>query len=320
VPTSYRLEALLFKIETTYNTDPVPAAATDAVRLSDHLWNTLTPGYTWLNQRDGAMNNSLVPPPPALPRGRKVSFDFGVEINGSRSGGAYAAGNKSHLSPLLASSSMAEALDTTGGTENLQYTHADTAHSSGTAYAYAGGYVFKVTGCRFVWSWPIGVGVLGTLRFRGSGIMATAPAAAAVPAPTWPVPAPVAGVNLAFTVGAWTPDGVLTAEIDQAARLEELDSGNAPDGIQMFDVGDTVQPILRLSSKVVAQATYDPYADLNARTVRAISLYYNSGVQYDRMKFTANAYVNDHKHITQGGWTAHQLELLLDSTYKIRFD
>src|SRR5207247_8756266 len=101
--------------------------------------------------------------------------------------------------PLIRACSMAEALDTTGGSEKLTYTHADTAHDSCTIYAYSGGYVFKVVGCRGVWSWPINVGVLTTLRFRMQGMLTTAPTAAAIPTATYSTPSPLAAVALALT-------------------------------------------------------------------------------------------------------------------------
>lgn len=320
MPVARRIEALLAKVESVYGTDAAPSNTLDAVRLADHVWSTLTPDYAWLNTRENVMNGSLVPPPPAVPRGRIVSFDFTWEIKGSRSGGAYAAGNKSDGSALLRMSSMAEATNFGGGVEALTYTHADSAHDSCTLWIYSGGYLFKLVGCRAVWSWPIGVGVLGSIRFRGQGLLTTAPAAASIPVATYPVPQPLAGVGLACTIGGWTPDGLLTAEIDQAARLDRLDSANASDGIQSFDVGDTVQPVLRLSTKVVAQGTEDPYAILLARTIQAIAITYNTAVQYDRLKFTANGYLNSARHIDQGAWTAYTLEYLLDSTYQIKLD
>jgi len=249
-----------------------------------------------------------------------VSLDFGWELKGSRSGGAYSAGNKIEAAPLMRSCSMSETLVTTGGSESLTYAHADTNHDSCTIYAYAANELYKVVGCRGVWSWPINVGVLTTLRFRMSGLLLADATTTAYPGGfTYATPAPLAGVNLALTVGSWTPD-IVTANFDQAAILARLESGNATDGIQSFDVGDTVQPMFRLSAKQVPDATYNPDADMKARTVRALSLVYNTAVQYNRAKLTTNLYVDQFRHVDQNGFAGWDLDYLSDVSYAAKFD
>src|SRR5260221_8264683 len=173
MPQPIRLDGLLAKIEGPYGTASVPVVGTDAVRVTDRLWPQLQETYAWRNRRDGVASSSLIPPPPGVPRGRVIALDFGWELKGSRSGGAYSAGNKIEASPILQACECSEALVTTGGSESLTYAHADTAHSSCTIYAYAGGYLYKIVGCRGVWSWPITVGVLTSLRFQMQGILAS---------------------------------------------------------------------------------------------------------------------------------------------------
>jgi len=288
MPLPIRLDGLLAKIESTYAVDSVPVVGTDAVRVNERLWPKLQETYAWRNRRDEAASSSLVPPPPALPRGRIISLDFMWELKGSRTGGAYSAGNKIEASPLLQSCMAAEALDTTGGAEKLTYTHADSSHSSCSIYAYASGYLYKILGCRGVWSWPISVGILTNLRFQMQGLLNSKTVAALPGGFTYATPNPLAGVNLALSIGGvWSPD-VLTAEFQPqgTTALERLDSGNATDGVQSFDIGATMQPTFKLSAKAVNSA-YDPSVDLAANTIRTLSLQYGT-VQYNKAKLTSN--------------------------------
>jgi len=321
MPTPIRpLDGLLAKIEGTYAVDAVPVVGTDAVKLSERLWNLISIDYAWKNRRDGVHNGSLVPPPPAVPRGRIVTLDFGWELKGSRSGGAYAAGNKIEAAPLIRSCCTSETLVTTGGSESLTYAHADTSHDSCTIYAYAANELYKIVGCRGVLSWPINVGVLTTLRFRMQGLLLADPATLTYPGGfTYATPSPLAGVALAMTVGAWTPD-VVTASFDQAATLARLDSANATDGVQSFDNGETTQPMFHLSAKMVPNATYDPDADYKARTPRALSLVYNTGVQYNRAKLTTNLYVDNVRHADQNGFAGWDIDYLSDASWALLFN
>lgn len=319
MPQPIRLDGLLAKIEGTYGTDSVPVVGTDAVRVTDRLWPQLQESYVWRNRRDGVASSSLIPPPPGVARGRVISLDFGWELKGSRSGGAYSAGNKIEASPLLQACAASETLVTTGGSESLTYAHADTAHSSCTIYAYAGGYLYKIVGCRGVWSWPINVGVLTALRFQMQGILASKTVAALPGGFTYAVPAPLAGVGLALSVGGvWSPD-ILTAEFQAqgTTNLQRLESANATDGVQSFDIGDTVQPIFKLSAKAVI-AAYDPSVDLAANTARSLTLQYGS-VQYDKAKLTVtNMYLNDPiRNTVQNGFAGWDLEYLCDSSWNL---
>lgn len=318
MPNPVRIEGMLAKIESNYGIDPTPTGS-DAVRVSDRLWNVITPDYAWANERDEMVSGTLVPPPPAVPRGRFVSYDFGWEIKGSLSGGAYAGGNKIEASPLLRSHGWAEAVDTTGGAEKLTYTRLDAAHESCTIYFYTSGWLWKVVGCRGLVSWPINVGVLATLRFRGSGLLVADGAAAGLPGGiTYATPQPLAGVNLALSVGGvWTPD-VVSATWDQGGTLARLESANATDGIQSFDVGDIVKPTFTISAKAVTSG-YDPAADLKARTVRTLSLQYGT-VQYDKAKLTSNLYVRRVRNTEQGGFAGWDVEYLTDGSDTLLFN
>ena len=323
MPLPIRLDGLLAKIEGTYGTDSVPVVGTDAVRVNERLWPKLQEGYAWRNRRDEAANGSLVPPPPAAARGRIISLDFLWELKGSRTGAAYAAGNKIEASPLLQSCMASETLVTTGGSESLAYAHADSSHSSCSIYAYASGYLYKIVGCRGVWSWPISVGVLTNLRFQMQGLLASKTVAALPGGFTYATPSPLAGVNLAMSIGGvWSPD-VLTASFEPqgTTALQRLDSGNAVDGVQSFDIGATMQPLFKISAKAVNSA-YDPSVDLaaNPTTVRTLTMQYGT-VQYNKARLTSNLYITDPiRNSDQNGFAGWDLEYLSDVSWALLFN
>lgn len=318
MPNPIRIEGLLAKIESSYGVDPTPVVGSDAVRVSDRLWSSITPGYAWENTRDEMVSGSNVPPPPAVPRGRNVSLDIGWELKGSRSGGAYSAGNKIEASPLLRACCLAEAVDTTGGAEKLTYTRDDDTHESCTLWVYAAGWLYKVVGCRGVVSWPITAGILTTLRFRMQGLLTTAPTVAALPAGfVYATPGPLAGVNLAMTVGAWTPD-VLSAEWSLGNTISRLDSANATDGIHSFDSGGVFRPTFRLTAKAMT-SVIDPEADKLARTTRALSLQYGT-VQYNKAKLTTNLYTTGIRNTDQDGFAGWELDYFTDGTDALLFN
>src|SRR5258708_27406677 len=138
MPSPDRIDGLLAKIEGTYNTDPVPVVGTDTVRVDARLWPAIGEDLVWPNERRDVATGSLVPPPPGVAHGRMVGMDFGWELKGSRTGGAYAAGNKIEASPVLQACLASEGLVTTGRPEGLTYQPADTNTSSRTVHAYAG--------------------------------------------------------------------------------------------------------------------------------------------------------------------------------------
>lgn len=322
MPTPIRLDGLMAKVEGTYGTDSVPVVGTDTVRIVDRLWPQLQERFAWPNERTAVASGSLIPPIPGVARGRICTVDFGWEIKGSRSGGAYSAGNKIEASPVLQACMASETLVTTGGSESLTYAHADTNHSSCTIYAHAGGYLYKIVGCRGTWHWPIAVGVHGVLMFHLEGILASKTVAAYPGGYVYSTPGPLPGVGLAMTIGPWTPD-IITADFlaQGTTGVQRLDSGNAADGVQSFDIGDTVQPLFKIQGKSVI-AAYDPSVDLaaNPRTVRALSLQYGT-VQYNKAKITSNLYITDPiRNLNQNGFAAWDLTYLSDSSWSLLFN
>jgi len=301
MPLPLRLDGLLAKIESTYGTDSVPVAATDAVRVSERVWSSFTPDYAWDNLRDEMAWGAILPGKPALPRGRFARIVVAWEAKGA--GATYVGlANSPEALALLRACGMTQA----NPSDTITYVQASQSHDSCTIYAYAGGMLFKVVGCRGRMRWPITAGQLGIIRFEMIGILTADPADTALPAITYDSPEPIASVNMGLTVGAWTPD-VISGEFDQGVDPQRLDSANGADGIKEYDYGEAT-PLMTLTAKAVALATYNPHADLKARTARAINLTWGAA-QYDRVLLAiTNAYINSIKHTNQNGFAGWELE------------
>lgn len=310
-----RLDGITAKIETTYGTDPTPAAATDGVRISERIFSSLRLGYAWENNREDVATGTILPAIPGISRGRMATIDIAWEIRGAGSDVV------PEVDPLLRACGMAQ----TDGALLFSYAQASNLHESCTIWCYAGGTVYKIVGCRGSWRWPIQPGRHGVLRFTMMGIMTTDPAALAVPAITYDATEPPTAVDLALTVASWTPE-VYQAEFNQGVQPQMLESANAADGIREFDFGEA-RPFLAMSARLPRDATgildtstYNPYADAKARTARAIVATLGS-VQYNRMKVNSvNGYVQMPAHADNNRFAAWDLRYEIPAGIVLQFD
>jgi len=275
MPEPIRIDGLLAKRETSYGVDAVPVVGTDGVRISRRLWSVLTVDYAWENLRSDVATGTIIPPKPALPRGRRIRADIFWEVKGAGSDAV------PETSPLYRAAGFTE----TDGTALFDYTQASVSHDSATLYIYSSGLLFPCVGCRGRFRWPWVVGEIAVHQFTMFGWLGAEPSTVATPAVTYDSSEPIAGVASGVTIGAWSPDW-LTGEFDpQGVDPQQLNSGNATDGIREFDYGE-VQPLFTLTARKVALATYDPYADLKARTTRALAATWGTA-QFNRVKLTS---------------------------------
>ena len=309
------MDGLLAEREVTYGTDPTPTAADNGVRVSERFWSSLTPTHQFVNLREDVASGTLLGVSPAAKRGRIVDMDIAVELRGA--GAAYSATVLPEMDPLFGACGLVRTDDFTVSAENVSYAQADTAHVSCTIYAYAAQKEYRITGCRGTFSWLLDAGVLNIFRFRMRGILAVAPTEVTLPSITYDTVIPPPAVGLSFTVGSWSPDHV-TAELRQEAAVQTLISGNATDGIDEIAIS-RANPRFTLTARTVPIATYDPYADARAATLRAIDATLGS-TQYNRVKLDINnAYVMDPGPAVDQEFTAYDLEYLL-TDFAVLFD
>ena len=151
-----RKRLLLAKIETTYGTDPTPAA-TDAVLVSAL---EVQPLQLELKDRElilGYLGNTEM-----VVGQRLVSVSFDVEIAGSGT-----AGTAPKWSGLMQACGFSE---TIVAVTSVTYAPISSAFKGVTLYFFADGVRHKVTGCRGTWSMNLEVGEIPKISFEFTGI------------------------------------------------------------------------------------------------------------------------------------------------------
>lgn len=289
-----RLDALAAKIEGTYGSDSTPAAATDAIRLSNRLWPGFRPSWAWRNEREDAATGTLVTAAPAPPVGHMCEFTVPVEIRGA--GAAYGASSLPEADPFLQSLFAR----TDNFPTDVSYSTASSAHKSFTAYCWVSGpdgtknHLYKVVGCRAAsMRIPLTPGLLGTMEFVCRGLITAAISEVAIPAPTYSAVVPPSVKGVAITIGgSWTPNWE-TAELMVETNLQQMQSGNAADGIREFAPSGPYSMLFRITAEAVALATYNPYTVVSLNTGQALAGTLGD-TQYNRMDIVgANMYLRD---------------------------
>ncbi len=311
-----RLDGLLAKKEVTYALDPVPTAALDGVRVTERVWEAVGPTHAFENLQDDVASGTLFPIAPAQPRGRMQDFTITWDARGA--GAAYSVTVLPEADPLLQACGLVRVDDFAVSAENVTYSPADTGHASCTVYAYAGGVLYIYVGCRGRLRIPISAGGLARFVFEMQGIMTAVPVTTVLPAVTYDSVTAPPSVNMALTVGAWSPES-FSLELDGGQSIERLDSVNAAEGIETFEIVSFEEAAMAIQARTTVLATYNPYADVRARTSRAIAIQAGT-VQYDKWDVAVlNAYANDPNHTVNNAVVAWDVGYkLLD--YAIRFN
>jgi hypothetical protein len=257
--------------------------------------------YAFPNKREDVVSNSLVPVTPGIPRGRIMRLEFIVQLIGA--GAAYASGTpvRPDVDALLRACGLSRTHVDTGGSESVSYALADTSHSSCTIWAYTGGDLLKIVGCRGNPTWEMLAGGLGQIRFEMMGMLSTAPAETGVISGTYDAVVPPANVNIGLTVtpsggSGWTPR-VSRASCTPGNRIVRLDDVNSADGIESFEIADRA-PRFTMTCRKPDLTDYTLYARSLAQTAHAIIATVGS-TQYNRVDLDiAAAYL-----MTDPGWS-----------------
>jgi hypothetical protein len=310
MPDAEIIQGVLAKMQPTPGVDAVPVVGTDAVRITqDRLFSKLQVDYEWQNMRDDTASGTIVPPKPGIPRGRKIRADFFWEMKGA---GIDA---PPETDPLYRAGGWAQ----TDGTQLFSYAQASLAHEMASIYYYAGGLLFKAIDNRGRWRWPLAAGTNGVHQFTMFGLLAADPVTAALPGGfVYDSNDPIAGVNSGLTIGGVAPEWISGMFDPIGVDPELLESGNAVDGIVGFDYA-TVTPRFSLNVRKSPLATYDPYADLKARTTRALLLTYGSA-QFNRVKLlSTNLSYLEHNHAAAKGYAHFDLNWFVEQA-TLQFD
>ena len=311
-PISLKIEGLLAAPEVTYGTDPTP---TVGVRGVGRIWGALSPEWAFPNTREDTVSGSIIQAAPGTPKGRMVNLTYTVELTGA--GAAYkgtATIVRPPADPLFVACGMSRTHVDTGGSEKVTYALADTGHGSCTIWAYAGGKLFKISGCRGSFTWAPTAGGLGEVTFNLQGML-TGVTEADLASISYSAVMPPAAVGMALAIvpsggSSWTPD-VAGMSVESGQEIVRLDDVNAADGIEQFAIA-AAAPRFTFTPRVVDLTTYPAYALAATRTVHTIDMTLGS-VQYNRVKLDANlAYlVKDPGGAEDNGFAAWDVEYML---------
>lgn len=316
--TPLRIAGLLAKAEAVYNTDPTPTTTDDGVRLSEisSLWSTLRLTHRYPNRRDDVANGSIIPPGPGNRVGRIVEMSIVVDATGF--GAAYSAANKPQVTALMRATQHSETVDTTASSESVTYAPVSTSHESATVWAYAGGELWKVTGCRGTMAFIVNAGQLIGFRFDLTGILSAEPTTVALPAITYTAQVPPAAVGATLTIGGVSFD-TFTAEFTQNAEVQVLDDVTATDGVSEVACPEML-PALSVTARLPSIATYNRFSKSHTPTGETVAVAIGS-TQYNRVKLNATsaAYLEDPENAADGKFVAVRLPYQL-TDYEIVFD
>lgn len=233
----------LIKEESSYNTDPTPTGAANAVLVENPAWGIVDP--TLYNRKPVRVSQGKLKP---LWGGHLAQFKFDAEIKGSG-----AAGTAPELAAALRSCSLAE---TVVASTSVTYKLASSAQKSCTIYAYMDGKLIKGTGCRGMVSGSLEVGAAGKLTFTFIGHFVSE-TDAALPTPTYLTNTPPIVIAAPFSIDSRTP--VLTKfDFDLGISVSKPRSAAAADGYGEIQVVDR-NPTGGFDDEDVLVATYDWY-------------------------------------------------------------
>jgi hypothetical protein len=183
---------LLVKDESTYNTDSVPVAATNAVLVEDLKW--AFEGVKMYQQKPVRPSLAQLKP---LYAGALIKVDGKVELKGSG-----AAGTAPEVGAILRACGFSETV--VASTSVTYKPVSDPAnHKSSSVYFYDDGLLLKMTGCRGKVNFQFNVAQAPMATFELAGhFVSVTDVALATPTYTSTLPIPL--INVPFTIGGFS--------------------------------------------------------------------------------------------------------------------
>ena len=224
-------EVILAKVETTYNTDPTPAAATDAVLVENPSLS-----FEGLRMHDRVAVKPTLGPKQGVYGGHLASLSFDVEVRGSGT-----VDSPPDIGDLLQACGFAE---TVVATTSVTYDPASSSLKSATIYYHQDGKLHTITGARGTVSFNLEAGGRIVASFTMTGHHAESDTA--LPSPTYDTTIPPVFVNASFAVGGYA--GVIGAlSFDIANTIAMPPNPNEADGygeirITNRDVTGSIDP------------------------------------------------------------------------------
>ena len=251
-------EVLLAKIESTYGTDSVPVAGTNAMLFS----NLQIVPFEKLRMYQRPAVRASLGSLQQIYGGSLGGFRFDAELKGASS-----AGVAPEVGPLLRACGMGETI--VGGT-SVTYAPVSTALESVSVYLFEFGRVRHIfTGCRGNVSinFKTGEPVMGSFEFIGKRGTVTDQTQ---PVPTLSTIVPIAVKGLATTIGGVGSLVVQEYELNLNNEVVAPDNLNDSEGYGNVTIVKR-DPTLSLLMHSELIATISPFADMTAGTARALA-------------------------------------------------
>ena len=228
-----RRKLLLAKIESTYNTDPTPAASTDAVLCEGLTWSSAglkMPERPSVRPSLGALKQIYA--------GRLLQVSFSCEVKGSG-----AAGTAPEIGQLLRACGLGE---TIVASTSVTYAPVSTSLESATLYVYEDGKQIKITGCRGNVAFTCEAGNKIMANFTMTGHEA-AQTDVSLASPTFDSTSPEPFIGGTFTVDSFAAK-ISTFTFDLANQVAMPTDVSAADGygeitIVSRDVNGSIDPL-----------------------------------------------------------------------------
>jgi hypothetical protein len=302
--TPLRVEGLRIKKESSYGVDPTP---TIDVRAKARIWPSLKPRFQFANRRDDTASGTWIVPKPGVPKGGLMDIEILWELKGK--GSAYAASTDLEADPLFQACGLSVAVVTTGGSETVTYTPVETGIASCTIYAYAGGLLYILTGCRGNVIWPLTAGEQGEIRFVMTGMLVNDPATTAIPSASYNTFLPPAAVGCAFTLNggsSYTPNWMKGA-FDLGNDVQVIEDGSGTDGLAGIEIVGRM-PKWTCTIRKDSLTSYNPRSLYKAVTSHTIALTLGSA-QYNRLKLavTESYLADEGKPVEYRGFAGYDL-------------
>lgn len=268
-------EVILVKKEVTYNVDPVPTAALNALLIGNPSWSH--EGLR-MNERNVIKNTNAVKQ--HIFGGTLKTISFDVELKGSG-----AAGTAPEFGAAIEACGFIETVSA-GVSVSYDPTSVEADQESVTVYYYQSGILTKLTGARGTFSVNLETGgiPMATITLTGhSG----APTDIAIVSPTLDSTVPVAVKGNSFLIGGYAAE-INSLSFDAGVEVITPASMSASDGFgEVFvgkrDLNGTIDP------KATLVATNDFYGDFLAGSVMALDSGTIGSTAGNRLKITMPA-------------------------------
>lgn len=212
---------LLAKTEVTYNTDPTPTPAANAILVENLSWS-----FDGARMAERAAVRASLAPLKNLYAGSLISITFDAEIKGSG-----AAGTAPEIGPLLRGCGFAE---TIVAATSVTYKPASSGHESLTFWLYEDGMKYVVTGCRGTVTGSLATGATGKLSFTFTGHF-SGPTDVALATPTYNATVPPALINVPFSIDSYSAV-ISKLDFDMGLTLAKPDNIAATDGYGQLQI------------------------------------------------------------------------------------